>query len=287
MVEGIKGSGGTGAVTVSPGSEGRWGVRVRRRGTDHRSFEEELQDSDGQTAGDAPMGQPQANPARRQADARRAAHAYGDAGAVSGDPSVVMSRAAAILGGGDLDAILRRAGQSIRQLSETLLGVDADRTEGLVDAFQHAALDWVRAAIAQSRSYAADHESLPIGLSFEDVRVSVDAGHGGLAIDVGGVHFRRAVDFRARGVVFDIRGSSAVRRPSPGFFVDTGETGAHIANAIVKKVRNDLPRFGISEDTGGVCVLIRAEASDFDPARSGGWVIDFDILVPFDPSWTG
>ena len=288
MVDGIKGTGGTGAVTVSPGSAARWAVRVRRRGSDHQSFEDELQDADSQGGSAAPDHHHPAPPEPGQrADARRAAQAYGGAGAVSGDPSVVMSRAAAILGGGDLDSILRRAGQSIRQLSETLLGVDAERTAGLVEAFQNAALAWVRAAIAQYRSYAEDHESLPIGLSFEDVRVSVDAGHGGLSVDVGGVHFRRAVDFRAVGVVFDIRASGAVRRPSPGFFVDTGETGANIANAIVEKVRNDLPSFGISEDTEGVCVLIRAEASDFDPARSGGWVIDFDVLVPFDPTWAG
>lgn len=198
-----------------------------------------------------------------------------------------MSRAAAILGGGDLVAILRRAGQAIRQLSETLLAVPPDRTAGLVDAFTTEALEWVRVAIARYRTYAADHDQLPVGLSVEDVRVTVDAGHGGLSVEVGGVAFRRTFDFRTKGVVFDIRASGAVHDPRPGFFVDAGETGAaaDIATAIIDKVRRDLPRFGISQDTEGVCVLIRSEVSDFDPGQDGGWVIDFDVHVPFDPSW--
>ncbi len=200
-----------------------------------------------------------------------------------------MSRAAAILGGGDLRAILRRAGQALRQMAETLLGVSPESTEGLVEAFTVEALEWVRVAMAQYRTFAADHAGLPVGLSFEDVRITVDAGHGGLSIEVGSVHFRRSFGFRTKGVVFDIRASGAVNRPAPGFFVASGETEYHAetATAIVQKVRMDLPRFGISEDTEGVCVLIRSEGSDYDPARDGGWVIDLDVHVPFDPTWSG
>ncbi len=286
MVDGIKSSAGTGPLTASPGSAGRMGVRVRRRG-DGGKFREELRNTEDDRRSDDDIVDLGADP-QHLAAVRRAANAYGGAGTYGADdPSVVMSRAAAILGGGDLNGILRRVGQAIRQLSETLLGVDAGRTEGLVDAFQAEALTWVRSAITQYRSYAPDHERLPIGLSFEDVCVSVDAGHRGLSVDVGDVHFRQTFDFRAQGVVFDIRASGAVHRPSPGFFVDTGETGASIANGIVEKVRQDLPSFGVSDDTEGVCVLIRAEASDFDPNRDGGWLIDFDVLVPFDPAWTG
>ncbi|MDF1794468.1 MAG: hypothetical protein P1U88_21325 [Thalassobaculaceae bacterium] len=225
----------------------------------------------------------------RRAAMRRANRAYGGAGAAVSEPEVVMSRAAAILGGGDLNAILRRAGQALRQMAETLLGVSPEQTAGLVEEFTVEALEWVRVAITQYRTYAADHERLPVGISFEDVRITVDAGHGGLSIDVGGVFFRTTFAFRTRGVVFDIRASGAVSQPSPGFFVDSGETDSHAktATAIVDKVRRDLPRFGISEDTEGVCVLIRSEGSDFDPARDGGWVIDLDVHIPFDPAWTG
>jgi hypothetical protein len=87
--------------------------------------------------------------------------------------------------------------------------------------------------------------------------------------------------------VFDIRASGTVREPAPGFYVDTGETGAATAAAIVETVRTELPSFGIAEDTEGVCVTIRAEASDFVTGRSATWVVDMDVHVPFDPSWSG
>jgi len=190
-----------------------------------------------------------------------------------------------------LDGVLRRAGHAIRQLTETLLGVEAESTEGLVETFGAEALIWVRGALDRFHTGAADyaehHERLPIGLTFDDVRVTVDPGHGGLAVEVGGVHFRESFDFRARGVVFDIRASGAVRQPAAGFFVDTGETGAAIATAIIDRVRADLPNFGSAQDTEGVCVLIRAEVSDYASERDGGWVIDFDLLIPFDPGWSG
>jgi hypothetical protein len=268
---------------------GAVGVRVRQRG-------ERQQDPSGRPESDADAAVDKAGgdadqpltPARRAA-MRRANRAYGGAGATVAEAEVVMSRAAAILGGGDLQGILRRAGQALREMSETLLGVPPERTAGLAEAFASEALEWVRVAIAQYRTYAADHEGLPVGISFEDVRLSVDAGSGGLSIEVGGVHFRRAFAFRTKGVVFDIRASGAVRDPSPGFFVDSGETEAQAttANAIVAKARRDLPSFGVSEDTEGVCVLIRVEGSDFDPARGGGWVMDLDVHVPFDPTWSG
>ena len=263
-------------------------VRVRRRDERQDDRQERTDADEDAEASPDERAAKRLTPARRAA-MRRANRAYGGAGATVAEPEVVMSRAAAILGGGDLRAILRRAGQALRQMAETLLGVAPDKTAGLVEAFSAAALDWVRVATAQYRSYAADHDRLPVGISFEDVRITVDAGHGGLSIDVGGVHFRTSFTFRTKGVVFDIRASGAVREPRPGFFVDSGETGsqAATATAIIEKVRRDLPRFGISEDTEGVCVLIRTEGSRFDPARDGGWVIDLDVHVPFDPASGG
>ncbi len=286
MVDAIIPTTPTIAVAVQ-NAAGAAGVRVRRRGErpEDPPGRVEGEAEDAASTDDAPVTM---TPARRAA-MLRANRAYGGAGAAVGQPEVVMSRAAAILGGGDLQAILRRAGQALRQMAETLLGVPPERTAGLAEAFAAEALEWVRVAIAQYRTYAADHEELPVGISFEDVRLTVDAGHGGLSIEVGGVHFRRVFTFRTKGVVFDIRASGAVHDPSPGFFVDSGETEgqATTANAIVDKARRDLPRFGISKDTEGVCVLIRAEGSDFDPARDGGWVMDLDVHVPFDPTWSG
>jgi|GEM_PF-705616 len=281
MVDGIGPPPSSQAAAISTVS-GVGTVRVRRRG-------EKPEDPPRDVTDDGPGGERGAPHAAHRAALRRASRAYGGAGAATGEAEVVMSRAAAILGGGDLNAILRRAGQALRQMAETLLGVAPEHTVGLVDAFTAEALEWVRVAMAQYRTFAADHDGLPVGLSFEDVRITVDAGHGGLSIDVGGVNFRRAFSFRTQGVVFDIRASGAVKEPAPGFFVDSGETGgdAAIASAIVEKVRTDLPRFGISQDTEGVCVLIRSEGSDFDPARDGGWVIDLDVHVPFDPAWSG
>ena len=263
-------------------ASGAGGVLVRRRGG--RPDAAPDREDAGKAAGEAE----ELSPARRVA-LRQANRAYGGTAGGADQAGVVMSRGAAILGGGDLNGILRRAGQALREMAETLLGVPPERTADLADAFAGAALEWVRVAVAQYRSYAANHERLPIGISFEDVSLTVDAGHGGVSIEVGGVHFRTEFTFRTTGVVFDIRASGAVREPSPGFFVDSGETEeqATTADAIVDKARRDLPSFGISEDTEGVCVLIRAEGSDFDPARDGGWVMDLDIHVPFDPAWSG
>lgn len=217
----------------------------------------------------------------------RAARAYGGAKkAIRREAEVVVARSAAILTG-DLDSVLRRAGQAIRQMAETLLGIDPRRTSGLVEGFQSAALDWVRDAVPRYRSYAADHERLPIGLSFEEVRLELSADNGRLSVDVGGVEFRRVFDFRASGVVFDIRASETVLEPAPGFYVDTGENGAATAHDIVETVRTELPTFGITKDTEGVCVLIRAEASDFVTGRASTWRVDMDLHVPFDPAWTG
>lgn len=265
---------------ISPTAATRISVEIRRRGEDRPPRDQTYRDAESEHE----------DPARRAA-AARAARAYGGGGPSLGhEPNVVTSRSAAILGG-DLDGVLRRAGHAIRQLTETLLGVEAERTEGLVETFSAEALTWVRGAVDRFHSgtanYAEHHDRLPIGVSFDDVRVTVDPGHGGLAVDVGGLHFRENFDFRARGVVFDLQASGAVRRPTAGFFVDTGETGAAIATAIIDRVRTDLPNFGNAEDTEGVCVLIRAEVSDYAAERDGGWVIDFDLLVPFDPGWPG
>ena len=288
MVDAINPTNPTLPVAVQ-NAAGAIGVRVRQR-EDRPKDPSRRVDADGDEFvedASADAGKPAS--AARRAALLRANRAYGGAGATVAEAEVVMSRAAAILGGGDLQAILRRAGQALREMSETLLGVSPERTAGLADAFAAEALEWVRVAIAQYRTYAADHDGLPVGISFEDVRLSVDAANGGLSIEVGGVHFRRAFAFRTKGVVFDIRASGAVETPSPGFFVDSGETEAQAttANAIVAKARRDLPRFGVSKDTEGVCVLIRTEGSDFDPARGGGWVMDLDVHVPFDPTWTG
>lgn len=223
----------------------------------------------------------------RRLVAARAARAYGGAATVvRRQAEVVISRSAAMLTG-DLESVLRRAGETIRHMAEALLGIDPARTGGLVHDFRGAALQWVRDALPRYRAYAENHERLPIGVAFEDVRLSLSADNGRLSLDVGGVEFRRSFDFRASGVVFDIRASGAVREPSPGFYVDTGETGAATASAIVETVRTELPTFGIAEDTEGVCVLIRAEASDFVTGRSANWVVEMDLLVPFDPRWPG
>lgn len=225
--------------------------------------------------------------ADRRSAAARAARAYGGAAnVVQSEAEVLISRSAAILTG-DLDSVLRRAGQAIRQMAETLLGIAPNRTVGLVEDFHGVALNWVRDALTRYRAYAVNHDRLPIGVSFEDVRLSLSADNGKLSLEVGGVNFRTGFDFRASGVVFDIRASSAIRSPAPGFYVDTGETGAATAAAIVETVRTELPSFGISEDTEGVCVVIRAEASDFVIGRSANWIVDLDLHVPFDPAWSG
>jgi len=265
---------------------------IRMRGSDRGRWRSYASDSEAEIDADDRGGNGDSGDARERAGGKRsaagrAAQAYGGvAKALRKEAEVVISRSAAILTG-DLDSVLRRAGQAIRQMAETLLGIDPTRTAGLVEGFHGAALEWVRDALPRYRSYAVNHDRLPIGLSFEQVRMELSADNGRLSVDVGGVEFRSGFDFRASGVVFDIRASETVRDPAPGFYVDTGETGAATAHDIVETVRTELPSFGITEDTEGVCVLIRAEASDFVTGRASTWVVDMDVHVPFDPTWSG
>lgn len=267
-------------------------LSIRMRGSERgrwRGFFAEDDELDARERRSASDDSPDAGPRRRAAT--RASRAYG--GALNAvrkenerEAEVVISRSASLLTG-DLDSVLRRAGQAIRQLAGTLLGIDPTRTSGLVEGFRSAALDWVRDAVPRYRSHGRNLDRRPIGLSFEQVRMELSADNGRLSVDVGGVEFRNGFDFRASGVVFDIRASETVREPTPGFYVDTGEDGAATAHDIVETVRTELPSFGISKDTEGVCVLIRAEASDFVTGRASTWVVDMDVHVPFDPSWSG
>ena len=285
MVDNIIGVPPIAATGVQAQDPMKLSIRMRDGARDRRSHSG--RDDGDDSGGDRARSGAHPEPSARYAAAARASRAYGGAASiVRREAEVVVARSAAILTG-DLDSVLRRAGQAIRRMAETLLGIDPSRTTGLVDDFHAAALGWVRNALPRYRSYAENHEKLPIGVSFEDVRLSLEADDGRLALDVGGVRFRRSFDFRASGVVFDIRASGTVREPAPGFYVDTGETGAATAAAIVETVRTELPTFGISEDTGGVCVLIRAEASDFVTGRAATWVVDMDLHVPFDPAWSG
>ena len=157
----------------------------------------------------------------------------------------------------------------------------------MIEVFRKEAFEWVRQALARYTAYAYKHDDLPMGLSFEDVRLSVDQDLGVLDIEVGGVHFRKKFEFRTESVVFDVRGTEAVPRPRPGFFVDTGAHGAGIAADIIAKVRADLHEFGGSARTGGVAVMIRSDASAYSRRHGTAYMVDMDILVPFDENWRG
>ena len=285
MVDGIDGP-GTSRPYASRQSEAHW-VRVRHR-QDRKRDETSDKDADSgfELDPDSGLGSLLDVPAVPRATAARAAQAYGRA--PGGEPAdVVMSRSAAILADLDLNSALNRAGAAIEQLALTFLGISPDRTSELVHHFKDVAIDWVRQALARYRNFADHHDNLPIGITFDDVRIEVDPEEGGIDLEVGGVHFRSSFDFRAVGVVFDVRGTSAVEAPSPGFFVDTGDRGADTADEIIDRVRSDLPSFGAQGASRGVSVLIRADNSDYTGDAGGASVVDMDVLVPFSADWSG
>ena len=151
---------------ISPAAATRISIEIRRRGEERSPQNQVFRDSESSDSKDRDPDDE--NPGRRAA-AAHAARAYG--GGFTGarhEPDVVTSRSAAILGG-DLDRVLRRAGHAIRQLTETLLGVEAERTEGLVETFSPEALTWVKGALERfhtgTDNYAEHHERLPIGLA--------------------------------------------------------------------------------------------------------------------------
>lgn len=273
MVDGIQSTRVTGSVggrVGSPTTEHEF-FRVRRRNGQDRGGQE--------TSG------------RQLPSFQRAngAAAYGQVARATApdEAQVVLSRSAAILVDGNLESVMRRATEAIRALAESLLGVSRTRSDGLVEVFQTEAFEWVRQALARYTAYSDKHDDLPMGLSFEDVRLSVDQDLGLLDIEVGGVHFRNKFEFRTDAVVFDVRGTEAVHRPRPGFFVDTGSHGADTADDIIVKVRTDLHEFGGGARTGGVAVMIRSDASAYSRRNGTAYMVDMDILVPFDENWTG
>lgn len=273
MVDGIQRTlvaGAVGGRVGSPTAENEF-FRVRRRNGQERGDQDNSGRENGpykRTSGAAAYGQT-ARTARQE------------------DAQVVLSRSAAILVDGNLESVMRRATDAIRALAESLLGVSRTRSDGLIEVFQKEAFEWVRQALARYTAYADKHDDLPMGLSFEDVRLSVDQDLGVLDIEVGGVHFRKKFEFRTESVVFDVRGTEAVPRPRPGFFVDTGAHGAGIAADIIAKVRADLHEFGGSARTGGVAVMIRSDASAYSRRHGTAYMVDMDILVPFDENWRG
>lgn len=275
-IDGIDGFGGSRPVgpRKTPLDARMDRVRVRRRNAKRG-------DADDRSDHAAPNSNPYSNPYAKTAPPTGKARGAGS------DPDVVLSRSAAILVDGNLADVLRRSATAIRRLAISLLEIPEARTETLIEVFEKEAFGWVQQALSHYHAYADHHDHLPIGISFEDVRISMDPAISALEVEVGGVHFRNAFAFRANGVVFDVRGTEAVHRPAPGFFVDTGEHGAGIADDIIERVRADLPQFGGHADTGGVAVLIRSDASAYSRDRTSAYRVDFDVLVPFDPDWTG
>jgi hypothetical protein len=283
MVDGIERtiiSGTIGARVGTSTAEHEF-FRVRRRENQERRSNRDNADPETQT-------RPQARPQMRTGPAGGVA-AYGQT-ARSGraeDAHVVLSRSAAILVDGNLESVMRRATEAIHMLAASLLGVPNARSDDLMEVFRKEAFEWVRQALARYTAYSERHDHLPFGLTFDDVRLSIDQDLDVLDIEVGGVHFRDRFEFRTEGVVFDVRGTAAVHRPRPGFFVDTGVHGAEIADDIIAKVRTDLHEFGADARTGGVAVMIRSDSSAYSRVDRAAVTVDMDILVPFDADWQG
>lgn len=291
MVDGIDGFGGSRSVgpRKTPLDAQMDRVRVRRRNAKRGDTEQDHGLGAERHSSDERLAQASANAAARPNPYSNpyAKAARGRSAGAEPDPDVVLSRSAAILVDGNLADVPRRSATAIRRLAISLLEIPEARTETLIEVFEKEAFGWVQQALSHYQAYSDHHDHLPIGLSFEDVRISMDPAISGLEVEVGGVHFRDAFAFRANGVVFDVRGTEAVHRPAPGFFVDAGEHGADVADDIIERVRADLPQFGGDSDTGGVAVLIRSDASAYSRDRASAYRVDFDVLVPFDPNWTG
>lgn len=194
---------------------------------------------------------------------------------------VLIDRSTSMLLVDDLGGMIARTGANLRLLTIRLLGVRPETADSLIENFTQACLEEIGGAIARYTKAAGTDNRAPIGLAFDDVRVQADHNTGRLVLNVGSANFVDTVDFRATGVVFDVRGSEAVHKPRPGVFVDTGTHGAAIANTIIEKVRRDLPEFGSEVDTEGVIVLIRADRSDYSDHTRLDETLDFDLLIPF------
>jgi hypothetical protein len=295
MVDGIDGLGGSRPVgpRKTPLDAQMDRVRVRRRDAKGRNAtgrDATGRDATGRDATGRDAQNPSSTPEQPRYPGKPYANPYAKSGGerhAGSDPDVVLSRSAAILVDGNLADVLRRSAMAIRRLAVSLLDIPEAQTESLIEVFEKEAFGWVQQALSQYHAYSDHHDHLPIGISFEDVRISMDPAISALEVEVGGIHFRDAFPFRANGVVFDVRGTEAVHKPAPGFFVDTGEHGAGIADDIIERVRADLPQFGGDADTGGVAVLIRSDASAYSRDRASAYRVDFDVLVPFDPNWTG
>lgn len=198
---------------------------------------------------------------------------------------VAIDQVTSMLLADDLGAMIERAGRNLVLLTTRLLGAREQSAAAMVETFTDACLDEVRLAIVRYTQHSGGGSRVPVGLAFNAVVVHANHASGQLTVEMGGADFVDRIDFRAGGVVFDVRGSEAVHQSRPGIFVDIGSHGAGTANVLIETARRDLPNFGAELDTDGVIVLIRADNSDYSGHQRSEESLGVDLVIPFrDPN---
>lgn len=197
------------------------------------------------------------------------------------DADVSIDRSTSMLLADDLGALIRRASINLHLLATRLFKVSEAQALDMARDFAESCLDEVRLAIMLYVRQRNSGPGVPAGLVFSRMTLRVDHISGKPTCDLGDALFVDAIDLKATGVVFDIRGSGAVHKPAPGVFVDIGEHGAGIANTLIETVRRDVPSFDAGVNTEGVIVVIRADRSDFSGRKRNEESLGFDMIIPF------
>lgn len=200
------------------------------------------------------------------------------------DADVSIDRSTAMLLADDLGALIRRASINLHLLATRLLGVGEAQALEMARDFAEKCLDEVRLAIMLYVRQSNAGQGVPKGLVFSRMTLGVDHGTGKPTCEIGDALFVDAIDLKATGVVFDVRGSGAVHKPAPGVFVDIGERGAGIANTLIETVRRDVPSFDAGVNTEGVIVVIRADRSNYSGRKRNEESLGLDMIIPFAKS---
>ena len=220
------------------------------------------------------------DPLQDQQESQPGARARGAAAAYARSAgSVAIDSSTSTLIAGDFGGAMRKSEAVMRQLAIRLMGMPPADADLMVADFPDWLIESVRGIMAESRRAA--RSAPPVALLIHDACLRMDRQRGEPSLDPGSVQFVDAIEFRANGVVFDVRGSHAVHAPEPGVLIDTGEHGARLTQRLIDHVRTEMPDFGSADETDGAIVLIRADRSHYDELTRTSDVLDIDLWIPF------
>lgn len=201
------------------------------------------------------------------------------------ETEIIIDQSTAMLVAGDLTHTIEIAARNVGRLAELLLDASEDISTVLGYKFRNECIGIVEQAVNSRRKDIAARGTTPQVIAFTNLRIKIGRDQHDLMLELGEAQFRYDKDMRAKGIVFDIYGTTPVHAAEAGVLVDIGANGAATADHFIEKVRNAGRGSRVKIDTEDACILIRAEKSDYTAVDATGGTLDFDLLIPLQ-SWS-